>query len=371
MSVLISDVNAYGCTQMPETDGLVIGGAVDFSRRVDFSDIPISGTLDLVSSSATDTATQCKYTVRDPTGALQTQTLTTNGTAPVPGSQSSERILYALLSGATANGPTTPPAGTLAVGDIALGAHSCAVPTGSVMTDATTHLAQPGSANSIATTPAKFALAAGDGGGANPVSVGQIIWTRGGMGPNQLRRVIATAGYGTDVVAVSRDWSVVPDNTTTYKVLNGMIFDITPNRITTVTRLFVNTASNPPTGSVIVYYEKCFVVNNNIATTYTSSQIEVAGENPTLPSGSAIDLALTNGLNDSGTIANRQTAPVTGIGAFVTQPAFINVPGAGNLPAGATPNAGGAQGMWLRLTLQAGTASYKGTGDLRINGVTT
>ena len=55
----------------------------------------------------------------------------------------------------------------------------------------------------------------------------------------------------------------------------------------------------------------------------------------------------------------------------MTQPAFVNVPGAGNLPSGTAPNAAGAQGMWLRLTLPAGTAAYKGSADLRTQGTTT
>jgi hypothetical protein len=373
LSVLISDVLVYGCALMPEADGVAVGGAVDTTKRVDFSDLPLAGTLDVVSTSPTDTATQCKYTVRDPTGALQTQTLTVNGTTPVIGSQSSERILYALLSGAGANGPTTPPAGTVAIGDVALAAHSCAIPTGSVMSDATTHQCQAaGSANHVGTTPALVHLAAGDG-TPGPIAVGQIIWTRGGTGPNQLRRIIAIAGYGTDIVAVSRDWSVIPDNSTTYKILNGVMFDISPNPVTTITRLFVNAASNPPLGGTITYYEKVFDVNNNVATSFTSAQLQVASEAPTLPISPAItlDMALTNGLNDTGTVANRQTAPVTGVGAFVPQPSAINIPAPGNLPAGVAPNAAGAQGVWLRLTLAAGAAAYKGTADIRTGGITT
>jgi hypothetical protein len=41
------------------------------------------------------------------------------------------------------------------------------------------------------------------------------------------------------------------------------------------------------------------------------------------------------------------------------------------LPSGATPNTSGAQGVWLRLTLPAGTAAYKGWADLRMQGTTT
>jgi len=41
------------------------------------------------------------------------------------------------------------------------------------------------------------------------------------------------------------------------------------------------------------------------------------------------------------------------------------------LPSGAAPNATGAQGMWLRLTVPAGATAYKGSADLRTQGTTT
>jgi hypothetical protein len=54
MSVLPSDLVAYGSAYMPEADGTSVGGAVDFSRRVAFYDITPAGTINFVSSSATD-----------------------------------------------------------------------------------------------------------------------------------------------------------------------------------------------------------------------------------------------------------------------------------------------------------------------------
>jgi hypothetical protein len=334
---------------------------VDFSKRIDVTDISPSGTLDVVSSVIGDTATQCKYGVRDPSGAEQTQTLTLQGTTPVVGSQSTERLLYAMLSGATANGPSTPPPGTPATGDVALFAHTRVI---------ATHTAR-GASNSTVSTPALLQLQTGDGVG---VAAGQIVRilnnTPAGV-QFQLRRIIATAGYGTDVVAVSRDWSTIPSATTTYEILQGALFDILPNPVTTVLRLFARTAADVPTGAQRVYYEKIFVVNNNTGITLTQAQVEVALEIPTLPSGVTLDAALTNALNDTGTVATRLTAPVAGIGGFVVQPAFINLPAPGNLISGAAPNAAGTQGMWLRYTLPPGSASYKGAIDFRAQGVTT
>ena len=368
MSVLPSDIVVYGSANMPEADGAINGGPIDFSRRVAFYDIAPAGNLDVISSSATDTATKITFYGRDATGVIQNQTLSLNGQTWVTGSQSLERLLYAALSGATANGPAANPGGTAAIGDVALAAHSCVLPTGSVTTDATARNAQSGSANHTGTTTALFKLQAGDGASVSP---GEVIWIRSGTGANQLRQIVAASGYGTDVVAVSRDWSTIPDNTTTYKILQGMLFEISPNPVTAITRLFSNTAADGPAGTQRTYYEKVFVVNNNTATALTGAQIEVASETPSLPSGALLDLALTTVLNDTGTAANRQAAVSLGIGSFISQPAFVSVPGPGNLPSGAAPNTSGAQGVWLRLTLPAGTATYKGWADLRTQGATT
>jgi len=322
MSVLPSDIVIYGAAFMPETDGSTTGGSVDFTRRVAFYDISPAGSVDVISSSSSDTATKIAYSGRDPTGAIQNQTLTLAGQSWVTGSQPLERLLYAALSGASANGPVADPGGPPAVGDVALAAHSCVLPSGSATTDTNVRTAQTGSANHSGTTPALLKLQSGDGAA---VSVGQIIWTKTGTGSNQLRQIIATAGYGTDVVVVNRDWTTVPDNTTTYKILQGMLFEISPNPVTAVIRMFSTSTADVPAGSQRTYYEKVFVVNNNTATALTGAQIEAANQTPTLPSAALLDLALTTALNDTGTIANRQTAPVSGIGSFITQPAFISV----------------------------------------------
>ena len=367
MSVLPSDIVVYGSANMPEADGATNGGAVDFTRRVAFYDIAPAGSVDVISSSSGDTATKITYYGRDPTGVVQSQTLTLNGQTWVTGSPTLERLLFAALSGVTANGPVADPGGTAAVGDVVLAAHSCVLPSGSVTTDASLRTAQSGSANHSGTSPALFKLQSGDGSG---VSVGQIIWTKSGTGSNQLRQIVGLSGYGTDVVAVSRDWSTIPDNTTTYKILQGMLFEVSPNPVTAVIRMFSNTAADAATGAQRTYYEKVFVVNNNTGTALTGAQVEVASETPSLPAGALLDIALTTALNDTATVSNRQTAPSSGIASFVSQPAFVNVSGAGNLPSGSAPNAAGAQGVWLRLTLPAGAAAYKGSADLRTQGTT-
>lgn len=374
MSVTADDIVAYGSVNMPGADGLTLGGPVDFTKRIAFYDINPVGTVDMVSSSSSDTATKVQLTGRDGTGVIQTPVaLTLNGTTAINGSQSFERLLAAVISGG-AIGSLSNPGGTAAVGDVAVYAHAPVL---------SGHTAQAGSSNTSGTTPPLFKLQAGDGA---TVAPGMIIRITSGTGANELRQVIGWASngtgvpsgaplYGTDTVAVSRDWTVpagsVPDGTSVYSVLQGMLFEVSPNPVTGIIRCFSTAAADIPGGSQRVFYEKIFVVNNNTATALTGARVEIAGEAPTLPSGALLDLALCSTLSDVGATANRQTAPASGVGSFVTQPAFVSLPGAGNLPPGTAPNAAGAQGVWLRLTLPAGAAAYKGSADLRVQGTTT
>lgn len=61
MSVLPSDIVVYGSANMPEADGAINGGPVDFSRRIAFYDIAPAGSVDAISSSASDTATEITF----------------------------------------------------------------------------------------------------------------------------------------------------------------------------------------------------------------------------------------------------------------------------------------------------------------------
>lgn len=359
MSVLISDLQFYGCANMPEADASTIGGAVDFSKQVVFADISPSGTVNYVSDSASDTATIITVKGRDSTGVIQTETKTLTGTTAVSGTQSFERLLYGAASGAGTGGPIANPGGTAAVGNIAAISNTAVV----------SGTAQAGSANATATAPAIFKLAAGQGAS---VAVGQIVRTTGGTGPNQLRQIVAInpGGLGADVVAVNANWGTVPDATTTYTVNQGMFFAKTPNQVTAVIRAFATSSADVAGGSNRNYYEKIFAVNNNTTTALTVAQI-IKQVDPTGATG--FQIALTNVLNDTGTVANRQTAPASGITAFTTgaAPQTINVPSPQNLPSGAAPNSAGAQGIWLNLQLNAGTAAGKTTFTIRATGSTT
>lgn len=343
MSVLPSDLVIYGSANMPDVDAATTGGALNTAILINMNDITPNGFVDYVSSSASDTAVILTTSGRDASGIIQTEAKTLTGVTPVTGSQTFERLMKGVATG------------TGAVGDVAIFSHTAVV----------TGTAQAGAA---ATASASASITLASGAGAS-CAIGMIIRITNNSPAgvnNTLRRIVALSG---DVASVNRDWGTVPTSATTYGVYHGMLFDILPSPVTQNRRPFYNVASDVTGGSSRTYYEKVFAVNTNTTTALTVASIIKQAD----PASGAVQFALTNALNDTSTIANRQTLPTVAITAFSTgsAPQTINVPSPQNLPSGAAPNAAGAQGMWLALTLTAGLAAAKTSFTQRITGTTT
>jgi hypothetical protein len=343
MSVLPSDLVFYGSANMPDVDAATTGGALNTAILINFNDITPTGTMNYVSSSASDTACICTISGRDASGVIQTEARTLTGVTAVTGAQSFERLMKGVMTGTTA------------VGDVAAISNTAVV----------SGTAQTGAA---ATSSASASITLASGQGAS-CAIGMILRITNNSPAgvnNQLRRIVAIS---TDTISVNRDWGTVPTNATTYSVYHGMLFDLLPNQVTQNRRPFYNAASDVTGGSNRTYYEKIFCVNTNTTTALTVASILKQAD----PSSGTLQLALTNVLNDTGTVANRQTVPGSGITAFTSgsAPQTINVPAPQNLPSGAAPNAAGAQGVWLSLLLVAGLAAAKTSFTIRATGTTT
>jgi hypothetical protein len=363
MSVYPTEVNFYGSVNMTEADGATVGGAVDLTRLITFADMAANGLVDYVSSSASDTATKCQISGLDGSGIQQTPAaVTLTGLTKVAGTQTFNRLLYGALTGASATGPLANPGGTAAVGDVAIMAHTLTI---------TAHTAQAGSANHTGVTPPVFKVQSGDGAS---ITLGMIIRTTGGTGSGQLRQVCSLSGvgagqYGTDIVAVNRDWGTVPDATTTYEVAPGMLFPILPNPITSVVRPFSGVASDVSGGSTRTYYEKLFALNSDTSTAMTGTAILKQVDPSGLYAGSgALDINPCTALNDTNTTTNRQTVPASGIGSWSSGAAPQSITPAQQ--SAAANSAAQAQGFWVRLTLPPGLAPANGSFTLRVTGNT-
>jgi hypothetical protein len=364
MSVYPTEIFVYGSSNMPEADSLTVGGAADLTRLVSFSDMAANGLVDYVSSASGDTATKMQISGLDGSGIQQTPAaITLTGTTKVAGTQTFNRLLYGAATGATANGPLSNPGGTAATGDLAIMAHTLTI---------TAHTCQTGSANATGVTPALIKLQSGDGAS---VTLGMVIRTTGGTGPSQIRYACSTSGtgagqYGTDIIAVNRNWGTVPDNTTTYEVATGMVFPILPNPITAVIRPFSGVSADIVGGSTHIYYEKFAVLNTDGTTAWTAAtlikQVDPSG---LYAGGGALDINPCSALNDTNSTTNRQTVPSSGIGSWSSGAAPQTITLAAQTSASNT--AAQAQCFWARLTLAAGQAPANTSVDFRPSGTTT
>jgi hypothetical protein len=355
MSVVVSDLVIYGSANMPDVDGATVGGAVAFSKRLAFSDISPNGLLDYVSSSSSDTAVVITVSGLDASGVATSENKTLTGQTPVNGAQTFERILKAVASGTTA------------VGDVAAISHTAVV----------TGTAQAGAA-ATSTLPSRLRLQSGQGAS---VALGQIVRITNNTPTGAQYQLRYIVGIGTNVdpaassddVYLNRDWGTVPSSSTTYTVNEGALFDLSPNQVTEIRRPFYGAVANAAGGATLTFYEKVFAVNNNATTSLVTATLSVFSESPSLGTGVHLDIAVCKALNDTQTATNRQTLPTNGDSSALTftsgsPPQSQSVPSPGNLPSGSAPNSAGAEGIWLKLTLPAGSLPYKGVGVLRTQG---
>ncbi len=325
MPVADRDLIFYGSANHQESDTGVQGGAIATAKSVVFNDISPSGNLQVVSSAAGDTTQTVTVTGRNAAGEIIAETKTLTGTAAVAMTANTtwERLLKALKSATTA-------------GDVAV----------EEATPERTGTAQGGSASTITLDAGASAT--------DDAYNDMIVRITAGTGAGQIRRIHDYVG-ATKVATVERDWATAPDATSVFRVSQGMHFAKAPVEITEVRRLFYNAAADAPGGAARDYYEKVFVKNTHATLSLTGATIAEQAD----PSGK-ITFALATALDDTGTAADRRTAPASGVTAFDN--AVKNVANAQNHSPGA------AQGVWLKLTLAAGDAPLKTTYTLRENG---
>jgi hypothetical protein len=344
MSVSPNLITVYGAANMVSGDSLTTGGAVTFSTRIGFSDFSSTMVGAWLSSSSSDTAVSATVIGRDGTGAVISETTTVNGLTPASGSTSWQRLLQGSI--------------TTAVGDVAF--------------LSSTHIvagtAQGAGNTSGATAPY---LTAQSGQGASCAVENVIVITNntpsGASG--QIRRITA---INSDTLYVNKDWGTTPSSSTTYTVFNGMCFEKTPNAVTKIIRIFDNCAADAVGGSSRTFYGKAFVVNNSTTTASTAAGMTISSTTPALPAGATLEFGWASGtFNDTATITNRQTFPTSVTLSSGSLPVSSGVPGGGNLAPGTAPNTAGALGLWMALTLPAGSQPYDGFASIQVSGTTT
>jgi hypothetical protein len=125
-----------------------------------------------------------------------------------------------------------------------------------------------------------------------------------------------------------------------------------------VTKPFYNVSSDVSGGATRTYYEKLFIKNDHATLSLLNAAV-VEFSDGTEAGGADVTFDLEDAVDDNNTSANRVSAPTGMLGTFTD--ASKNVPGT-NLAAGS------AIGVWLKLTLPAGTASTDTTFALNVSG---
>jgi hypothetical protein len=328
---------------MSDTTGTT-GGAPTFSTKISFADVASAVVPKVVSSSASDTATTLAIYSLTSAGVLQNETVTLTGTTAANGTLTAARLMKGVQGGTTA------------VGDIAILGNELI----------TAHAMQAGTTNGAT-------LQSGDGASCALGDIIQITNNTPSGIQYELRSIVGISG---DVVVVNRAWGTTPSNATTYNVWSGMLFDLLPNQITQVRRIFYGAYAQAGGGSTNTWYEKIFASNDNTATTLTAAAIlkEIDPVN-LYTNGGSLNFALCNALDDTSTITtnlNPGSGP-SGVTSYSSgaAPQSINVPSPQNLVNGSAPNTSNAQGIWIQLVLPAGTATVNSFADMRITGQTT
>lgn len=137
--------------------------------------------------------------------------------------------------------------------------------------------------------------------------------------------------------------------------------------VLTLRRPFYNVSADISAGSTKNYYEKMFVKNNNSSNALLGATFADGGGD----SNNYITFALEDAVSDNGTSTDRTTSPsagTIGTNGFTSSSKTL----AAETDAGTTDLAPStAVGLWLKMTLPAGSAAGKDTWTLTVSGTTT
>lgn len=101
-SIVAGDIVVYGAASIAEADAVTQGGIIDTSVRYVFDSSSLTNTLndtvDIVSSAAGDTTQTVTVTGRNTAGLIISEGISLNGTTPVNGATTFERILKIVVS---------------------------------------------------------------------------------------------------------------------------------------------------------------------------------------------------------------------------------------------------------------------------------
>jgi hypothetical protein len=319
MPVADMDIQAYGTAVMPDSDATQdIGGAIDLTKKVTWARLTAAteDTLNAVSSGAGDTTQKVTVTMRRPSGAIETEDLNLNGTTEVAGAKTANRILKSVKDATCA-------------GTVAVYSDTIEEASKTALGGATTYVDLAADASAV-----------------DNYYQGMVWHSKTGTGANQVAEIVTYDG--TLQRAYVRTLATAPSTDTVYDIMEGQVFEKSPNEIMEVRRICYAAAAEPSTGSERNYYEKFAIKNEHATLAMTNCYV---AEDQTEGAYARTEFALEtskDGSGKNGAGNNRQVAPSAGITAFSDADKLVPT---GNL------DAGEYIGVWIKLNLPAGQAA--------------
>lgn len=322
MPLTLSDLKLVGSQVQPDDDTTTdIGGAKATNRKPCFTDL--SGLFQAVSSAAGDTTQTVTVHYLDTNGVPLSEVQTLTGQTPKTFGANIDRLLKALKSATT-------------TGDVAVEAQ----------TATRTGTAQAGAVNAITLDAGASAI--------DDAYHQMVIRITSGTGSGQIREIKKYVG-STKVATVNWPWGTMPDATSVFRISQGMMFDRQPNEVTEIRRVFYAAAAEAAGGSDKDLYDKLFYLNGSTGLALLNATVKELSD----PSG-LVTFGLATVINDTVTNGGGNTRLVA--------PAGITFDNADKVIPGSHLQSGSAIGVWLKLSLPAGTAAQKTQEVLSLTG---
>ena len=250
MSCLASDLKWQNAASHPESNSGTAGGVRDATSIPTFVDPSPAGQLQVVSSSASDTAITMTLTGKKTSGVAISEVLTLTGTTAVLSTSTDfERLLKSVKSGVSV--------GDVCVEEVTANRSNTAVGGGLLTASSMAYIDLDASASAV-----------------DSFYNGMIVRITSGTGANQIRSIVSYIG-STKRASVQKDWTTAPDATSVFRVCDGMVLE--PATLI-VKRIAYAAAAEASGGSLIQIYSKVFCLNSHATKALTGAIISKSTE---------------------------------------------------------------------------------------------
>jgi len=355
MSVEDKHIFIFGSSTMSLSDTTIrLGGAVDKTKKVVFTDHLVNGTVEVISESASDVApSQITVWGRQTDGSLSSEVIGFSGVTPRSSTSplTFERLLRAKVDTSATGG-----------GDHGIVGNTCV---------RNTDIDHQGTIDYAGTD---WAVINATASAVADYYQGMVFRMTDGGAANEIREIVKYDA--SSVKCYFRDLTAAPSNGDAYEIATGMVFDTTDGAyniediaIKDIRRPFYNIAAEPASGSSVDAYEKVFVWNLHSALALTSATLDEVdvGLYAIVQFALSSSMSGTGGGDSTNDNNDRFTPPADSVSAFSDSALDLGNK-SGGADADGNLSASTGQGVWLHLYLSTGASAQNSYYRLQVSG---